>query len=82
VKPHEIDVLAFTVFGNFQKIEDAKEPGGDGQLVRNVLKPDGFDRIHFDLPVIVDRVPSADFYMRAHPYPDTARDFTVPDARA
>ena len=82
MKPHEIDILALPVLCDFQKVEDAKETGRDSQLMGYVLKPDRFDRIHFDFAVAVHRIPSADFHVRPHPYPDTACDLSVANAFA
>lgn len=70
----EEDVLSFSVFRDFQEIDEAEEAGLASQGGSDVVKPDGLDRIDFDLAVL-HRVAPAHFDVRAHPDSDAAGDF-------
>ena len=81
MEPDQIDVLALTVFRDLQEIEDAEETGFARQLRSDIRETDRFDRIHFDL-ALVHTVPSTDFDVGTHPYPDAAGDFSATNSLA
>ena len=72
----EIDVLASAVLRYLEQVQDTQESRLTCQLRCNVRKTDRFDRFDFDL-AFLHTVSRADFYMRAHPYPDAARDLSA-----
>jgi len=81
MKPHQINVLSFTVLRDFEQIDDAQEARLSRQHWSDVLKTDLVDRIHDNL-TFVDTVAVAHFDMWACPYADAASDFSPADAVA
>jgi hypothetical protein len=75
VEPNEIDILAFAVLCNLEQINDAQETRIARQGWRDIRKTDRLDRIHFDL-AFFHSVAVAHYDVRAHPYSDTASDFS------
>ena len=76
MEPNQIDIFAFTVLGNLEQIDEPKETRLARQLWSDIRKPDRLDRTHLDL-TFVHTIPSAHFDVRAHPYSDTASDFSA-----
>jgi hypothetical protein len=81
VEPNQIDILAFTVLRNLKQIDDAKETRLARQLRSDIRKADGLDRVHLDL-TFFHTVAGAHWDVRAHPYSDTARDFSATNSVA
>jgi hypothetical protein len=81
MEPDQIDILAFAVLRNLKQIDDAKETRLARQLRSDIRKTDGLDRVHLDL-TFFHTVAGAHFDVRAHPYSDTARDFSATNALA
>ena len=82
MEPNEVNVFSPAVFRNFQKIQYTEEPGGLGQLGCDIRKPDGFDRIHFDVSVCIHAVSPANLDVRACPDADAAGDVTAANSFA
>jgi hypothetical protein len=81
VKPHQKNILAFPVFGDLQKIDDAQETRLSRQLWCNVGKTDRLDGVHFDL-TFVHTVAGADSDVGAQPDADAARDLSTANSLA
>jgi len=76
MKTNQIDVVAFTVFRHFEKIEHTQKTGLSGQLRSNVDKPDQSDRINLDFP-LSHAITLAFFDMGARPNSDAAGYFSL-----
>jgi hypothetical protein len=81
VEPDQIDILAFTVFGNLEQIDETEETRLARQLWSDVRKANRCDRVHFDL-AFVHAVPGAHFNMGSRPYSNTASDFAATNSIA
>jgi len=81
VEPNQIDILAFTVLGNLEQIDETQETRLARQLGSDIGKTDGRDGIHLDL-AFFHAVPGAHFDVRTHPYPDAASDFSAANSLA
>jgi len=68
----EIDILALSVFRDFEQIQDTKEARCQCQLRGNVRKTDLFDGIHFNL-TLVHAISRTHFDVRMHPDSDATR---------
>ena len=66
MKTNEIDVLARSMLGDLQEIDDAQEPGFNGQLMGDILKRDLLNRVDLDL-ALFHPVTMPDFDVRALP---------------
>ena len=71
----QVDIFALPVLRYFEQIDDAQESGLSRQCWSDLLKTDGFDRIHFDL-TFFHLVAVAGFNVGALPYPDAACDLS------
>jgi hypothetical protein len=81
VEADQIDILAFTVLGNLEQIDETQETRLARQLWSDVRKANRRDRVHFDL-TLVHAVPGAHFDMGARPYSNTASDFAATNSLA
>jgi hypothetical protein len=79
VKPDEIDISAFAVTSNLEKIDHSKEARLARQLRSNVRKTDGLDGVHFDFACL-HPIPPAYLNMRTCPDAYAARDFSSTNA--
>jgi hypothetical protein len=77
MKPDQIDILAFTVLGHFEQIDDAQETGFDRQLMMDVIERDLLDGIDLDL-TFLHRVALADLDLGAHPDANATGDGPAP----
>lgn len=75
MEPDQIDILSFTVLGNFKQIEHTQEAGLSRQLRRDIGKPDLRDRVYLDLPFF-HPVPATHFDVGMRPYSNAASDFS------
>ncbi len=76
MKSNQINILAFTVLGNLEQIDQAQETRLARQLRSNIWKPNGSYRIYFYL-TLVHAVPAAHFDMGARPYSNAACNFAA-----
>jgi hypothetical protein len=81
MEPNQIDILAFTVLRDLEKIYDAQETGLSRQLWSDVQKTDRLNGIHFNL-TFVHTVPGAHGDVGASPDSDAASDFSATNAIA
>src|SRR5271167_4363419 len=81
VKPHQINILAPAVLGDFEQVQHTQKPRLPCQLRSNIRKPDRLDRIHLDL-ALAHAVPPAHLHMRTHPDPHAARNLAAPNPLA
>lgn len=79
MEANQINIFAFTVLGNLEQIDDAKEARLSRQLRSDIRETDRRDRIDFNL-TFFHAVPGSHFHMGAHPYSDTASDFSATDS--
>jgi hypothetical protein len=79
VKPNQINISAFAVIGNLEKIDHPKEARLSRQLGSDIRKTDGLDGIYFDL-AFLHPIPPACLHMRTCPDPDAASDFSAANA--
>ncbi len=73
MEANQINILAFTVLGDLEKIDDSQEPRLARQGWGDIRKTDRLDRIHFDL-TFFHSVTFADCDVGTRPYPDAASD--------
>jgi hypothetical protein len=73
VEPDQVHVVAASVPRNLQQILNARESGFAGEIIRDVLEVDRFDRIHDDM-AFAHGVATTDFDVRAHPDANGAPD--------
>jgi len=76
VEPNQINVLAFTVLGNLEQIDETQETRLARQLWSDIRKTDRRDRIHLDL-TFLHPVPVTHFDVGTLPYSDTASDLSA-----
>ena len=76
MESNQIDVVAATVLGDFEQVENAQKTGFSRQGRRDIGEADWLDRINLDL-AFLHAVPAADSYVRPHPDPDRARNFSA-----
>lgn len=81
MKPDQIDILALTVLRNLEQINEAQESRLARQGWGDIRKTDVLNRIHFDL-TFFHAVPVAHYDVGAHPYSDTAGDFSSTNSLA
>ena len=81
MEPDQVDLLASAMLRNFQKVEHAKETRRARELRSDIGKTYRLDRIDFNL-TLIHSVSCADFDMRAHPYANTAGDFSLSNSVA
>jgi hypothetical protein len=79
VETDEIDVLASTVLGDFEQVENAKEAGGLGQRRRDVREADRFDGVNLDF-AFFHAIAASDPDLETHPDADRAGDLAGADA--
>lgn len=81
MRPHiveldQVNLLASTVFGDFEQVQDAKESRLARQFRGNVWKPYRFNRVDLDLPFL-HTVPRAYSDARTRPDAHAASDFSA-----
>jgi hypothetical protein len=81
VEADQIDILAVTMFGNLQQIDDAEEARLARQLWSDIRKTDGLDGIDLYL-TFVHAIAGARFDVRTRPDSDTTGDFSATNAVA
>ena len=81
MEPHQVDILALPMLGDFQQIDDPQKSRLPRQLRSNFLEPDLLNGIDLNL-AFLHPVAVPDNDVRALPYPDTARDLSLADAVA
>ena len=81
MKSHQIDTLAFTVLRDLEQINETQESGLARQCGSDIQETDRLNRVHFDL-AFFHTVTVAHYKAGAHPYSDTAGDFSSTDAIA
>lgn len=81
MKPDQIDILAFSVLGDLEQINEAEETGSSRQLWSDLGKADRLDRIYFDV-TFFHAIALAHSHAWAHPDPDAACDFAATHAVA
>ena len=77
----QIDVLAFAVLRNLEKIQHAKETRRARQRRSDIRETNGLDGIDFDLAVL-HRIPPAHFDVGTHPYSHAASDLAATNSFA
>ena len=75
MKSNQVDILAFTVLGDFEQINQAQESRLARQRRGDIGKTDRRNGIHFDL-TFLHTIPVAGDNMGPRPYSDTAGDFS------
>ena len=78
MEANQVNVFAFTMLRDLEKVQHAEEPGSLCQSRSDVRKSDGLDGIDYDL-AFIHRISATDFDMRMHPNPHTAGYFSAPD---
>ena len=81
MESNEIDILAFTVPGNLQQIDETEETRLARQLRGDIGKTDRLDRIDLNL-AFFHAVPDAHFDMGARPDSNAASDFPAANSLA
>src|SRR5262249_40071066 len=76
VEANEKDVLASTVLGDFEQIEDAEESGFACKLWCDIREANRFDRINLD-GAFLHGVSTADEDVRPRPEANAAGDFAA-----
>ena len=81
MEPDQVDILAFSVLGDLEQINQAQESRLPRQCRRNIRKTDRINRMYFDL-AFFHAVPLAHFNAGTRPYSDATRDFSSTDSIA
>src|SRR5262249_4544203 len=81
VEANEVDVLASTVLGDFEHVQDAEESGFTCKLWCDIREANRFDRIDLN-GAFLHWVSTADEDMRPRPEADAAGDFAAADSVA
>ena len=81
MEPDQIDILAFAVLRDLEKVDHAFETRLSRQLWSDVRETDRQDRIHLDL-TFFDSVAVTRLDARAHPDSDATGDLTATDSIA
>jgi len=81
VEPNQINILAFTVLGDLEQIDQAQETRLARQLRSDVRKPERLDGIHFDL-TFLHPITGAYLDVERLPNSDAAGDLSAPDSVA
>jgi len=81
MEPDQIDVLAFTVLGNLEQIDETQKARLSRQLWSDVRKTNGRDRVHFDR-TFVHAISGAHLDMGARPDSNAASDFATTNSLA
>ena len=79
MEPDEIDVLAWTVLRNLEKIDQAEESGLSRQLRSDIQEADRLNGIHFDF-AFYHPVSRTDFDVRTCPDSNAARNLPAPNS--
>jgi len=81
VEADQVDILSFTVLGNFEQIDYAQETRLARELRGDVRQADGFDRVDLDL-TLLHLVTAAGGHPWTGPETDGRRDFSAPNTGA
>ncbi len=81
MKPHEINILSWSMLRNLQQINDSLEPRFPREFGGNIRELNALDRINLDLPAI-HRITIANLYVRPLPDAYAARDTAAANARS
>jgi hypothetical protein len=79
MEPNQVNILASTVFGDLEQIQDAQESRFSRHARSNVRKANRFDRVHLDFTFFHGIAP-ANSDTGAQPEADTAIDFAEANA--